>query len=425
MSQVKHWKNTAIQKSGFLSDLWDVFISYGGRAAGWILFGCMLCNIIQVIPGVTVPQAIISLVMGVQIVTLDIAGFGLNTIAKDVLKHSQDGDARETAYGAKKLASFLIGLMILTVALITIGVLYSPAKGTVDIIDKVLILARIILIVVYMHTMHDLRQVELEVQAIATQTAAANDQLLLDISQELKALTARVNTLSTEQQKSLQSADIEKMIRAFNGPFIQQVDELSTAQQKLINAQHLQQFEQQLLTRFEEQKNELIASCISQVFDLLESERKETRNTDEMEAVIEKEIPEKKPGEKGQETPVKKREELQGEKPDYWSEVIAKFPRVIEWQSDGLRSVSVEQIMEVTGYTSQKINRAKLPEVKGGKKRINNVLNWLQNSAQIPPEKREVKKPRNTQPLIAEIHALKPRVTVKLSLDDLDDELTA
>ncbi|GCE18976.1 hypothetical protein [Dictyobacter kobayashii] len=202
-----HWKHAAIEKSGLLSDLWDIFISYGGRAAGWILFGCMVCNILQIIPNVTIPQLLINIVMGTQIITLDIAGFGLNTIAKHVLKSTQDTEARKTAESAKKLAKCLIGLMILTVGLITVGYLYPPAKQATDIIDKVLILARIVLIVIYMHTMHDLRQAELEVIAQAEQTAQANDQLLLDQVEQVKGLASTVHTLSAQQAQSTDRID--------------------------------------------------------------------------------------------------------------------------------------------------------------------------------------------------------------------------
>jgi hypothetical protein len=66
-----------------------------------------------------------------------------------------------------------------------------------------------------------------------------------------------------------------------------------------------------------------------------------------------------------------------------WEEVIAKFPAVIEWRSSGLKSVTIDQIIKVTGYTKQKIGRAKLPAVRGGNKRINEVLIWLQKEPGI------------------------------------------
>ena len=403
MSQVKQWKHGAISAAGAISDGFSVFIAWMGHISVWVLFVCMVLNIIQVLPSVHFWQSVIDSIMAVEIITLDIAGFGLRSIAKSMLKQTDDAAMSGTANWANTLAKILIFITILTVALIAIGWLFPQAKDYTDKINDGLILVRIIFIVLFMHTMYELREAEAEMQVVEEKQTQANDQRLLDLSQQLNALSSRV----------------------------------TTQEQNMITAQHLQDIEQRLFAGLEAMKNELITACISQAFDLLKSDVKETRITDEIEAVItpeitsviEQELPAKIEAvitpEITAEITAKKPEELQDEKPDYWSDVIAKFPRVIEWQSDGLRSVSIDQIMEVTGYTKQKISRANLPEVKGGKKRINNVLNWLQNSTQIPPEKREVKKPRNTQPLTAEIHALKPRVTVKLSPDELDDELTA
>lgn len=235
--QVKrHWKHSAIDKSGLLSDLWDVFIAIGGRAAGWILFGCMVANILQIIPSIHVPEAVTNVIMVVQVLTLDIAGFGLNTIAKHVLKSTQDEDARKTAEGAKKLATCLIGLMMLTVGLITIGWLYAPAKPATDTIDHVLILARVILIVIYMHCMHDLRQVELEIGEQAEQTAQANDQLGLDnqkridtLSSENRDLRSLVNQLigrlDAQEQRHLQA--IEESNKEVRNMVMQQLTQVT------------------------------------------------------------------------------------------------------------------------------------------------------------------------------------------------------
>jgi hypothetical protein len=147
-----------------------------------------------------------------------------------------------------------------------------------------------------------------------------------------------------------------------------------------INSQQLQQVEERILTLIDDQKNGLI--------ELLKSQEKEPAIAGEFSLVFEPEIIPEFSDEKGQELPVEKVEKT----PEDWSDVCTKFPGVNDWLSTGLKSVSVEQIMEITNYTSQKINRAKLSSVKGGNRRIESVLNWLRNE----PVKREAKKSENS-----------------------------
>lgn len=202
--QKQQWKQAAIQKSGVISDAWDVFISYAGRFAAWILFGCMISNIIEVV--VSVPPAVISVIMVIQVITLDIAGFGLNTIAKNVAKHGDD-EAKAIAHGAKRLGSFLIGLMILTLGLVTVGYLIPTIATYTDMTNKALILARVIMIVVYMHTMHELSEAATDIAEKATQQTQANDQLSLENAQrctqlenDVHILVDKVEKLCTSQQ---------------------------------------------------------------------------------------------------------------------------------------------------------------------------------------------------------------------------------
>jgi hypothetical protein len=206
-----------------------------------------------------------------------------------------------------------------------------------------------------------------------------------------------------------------------------------------VSSEQIWQSEERILTRLEEQKDEVITACISQLSEHLNSER----NTDELLALIEGEIPREIEPEITPvnneviyeviessiepETTPKKAQIKEEKKVEDWSDVIEKFPGVNEWLSAGLKSVSIQQIIEVTGFTKNKVGRAKLPVVRGGNKRIENVLNWLRNEPVKKEGNKEEKKTRNTQPLNTEvldegITPQKARVTIPLSLDDLPEE---
>lgn len=215
MSQKTNWKDGAIQKSGLISDVWDIFISYAGRAAGWILFSCMAVNIIQVLPGITIPAGITTAVTGIEIITLDVAGFGLNTIAKLVKKHGDD-EQRKVAKGANRLASMLIGIMMLTLILITLGYLFPTLTTATKYADDVLIVVRIALIVYYMHTMHALREAESEIATKETQTEQANDKLALSNQKQIEASDKKINTVyglleNIQEAYTKQSDHIQKL----------------------------------------------------------------------------------------------------------------------------------------------------------------------------------------------------------------------
>jgi hypothetical protein len=75
------WRDVAIAKSEIITDAWEVTKTYAGRIAEWVLFLCMIANIIEILPGVALWPAISNIVLGVQVVMLDIGGFSLASMA--------------------------------------------------------------------------------------------------------------------------------------------------------------------------------------------------------------------------------------------------------------------------------------------------------------------------------------------------------
>lgn len=154
MQHPLHWRDAALIKSEGITDAWEVTKTYAGRLAEWILFLCMVANIIEILPGVSLSGWLTNTILGVQAVTLDIAGFGLASMAQQALASGETEAARK----AKDTAYWLIALMMITVLSVSIGTLWPTAKTYTDIADKVLILIRVAATVWYGHVLHDLRQ---------------------------------------------------------------------------------------------------------------------------------------------------------------------------------------------------------------------------------------------------------------------------
>src|SRR5215469_7025393 len=114
----------------------------------------MVMNIIEILPGITLWPALSNLVLGTQVVMLDVGGFSLASMG-DYAR--QQGDEK-AAHRASVTGGLLIGIMILTLLLVPIGILWSTAKHYTDMAEKGLILVRVVMTVIYGHVIHSLRR---------------------------------------------------------------------------------------------------------------------------------------------------------------------------------------------------------------------------------------------------------------------------
>ena len=110
----------------------------------------MIANIVEMLPGVSLPAFLTNAVLGIQVVMLDIGGMSLGTMASHIRER---GDA-EAAKKADVTSKFLIGLMILTLLLVSTGVLFPVVKSYTDMAEKGLILVRVVMTVIYSHVIH-------------------------------------------------------------------------------------------------------------------------------------------------------------------------------------------------------------------------------------------------------------------------------
>jgi hypothetical protein len=158
MNNRPHWKDAALTKAEAITDAWEVVKAYAGRAAEWVLFVCMIINIIEMLPEVNLSTSITNAVLGIQVVMLDIGGLSLSTMAA----HARLLGDEKAAKKAGTTSAFLIGLMIVTLLLVSIGLLFPTAKPYTDLAEKGLILIRVVMTVIYSHVIHSLRSSNLQ-----------------------------------------------------------------------------------------------------------------------------------------------------------------------------------------------------------------------------------------------------------------------
>ncbi len=148
-----HWRDIAIAKSEIITDAWEVTKAYSARIAEWVLFICMIFNIVEILPGVHLLSAVSNAVLATQVVALDIAGFGLASMADHARRMGNEAAAKR----ASGTGYFLIGIMLATLLVVTVGILWPGTLPIVAGIEKVLILVRVLMIVIYGHVIHGLR----------------------------------------------------------------------------------------------------------------------------------------------------------------------------------------------------------------------------------------------------------------------------
>lgn len=155
--QEVHWRDRYISASEAISDAFEVLKAYGARIAEWVLFFCLIANILEMFP-LGLPDWFGTTVLAVQAITLDIAGFGLTSMGK----HARQRGDEKAARTASGMGWTLISLMIITVSLIAVSHLFPKTKDFVAQADNVMILARVIVTVFYSHIVHSLRQASVE-----------------------------------------------------------------------------------------------------------------------------------------------------------------------------------------------------------------------------------------------------------------------
>lgn len=218
--QTARWRDTAMAKSEIITDAWEVTKTYAGRIAEWVLFACMIMNIIEILPGVTLLPSISNAVLGTQVVMLDVGGFSLASMGDHARRQGDEQAARK----ASITGGFLIGIMILTLLLVSIGLLWPAAMTYTSIAEKGLILVRVIMTVVYGHVIHSLRRATAHTQATQNQVEVLTQQtqeLTTTFNQQLQRLAIELSRIEqsfqrrlAEVESSVPAIDIEALVEA-------------------------------------------------------------------------------------------------------------------------------------------------------------------------------------------------------------------
>lgn len=149
------WRDRSIEQSRILTDGFEVALTWAGAGADWILFLCLVANIVEVLAKLG-GTSFSNVVMGTQSILLDIGGFALLTAAV----HAHQRGERRTRNSAATVGGLLMLVTLATVVLITVGNLWPKAADQVQNINQALILARIGMTIVYECTIHLLRHAE-------------------------------------------------------------------------------------------------------------------------------------------------------------------------------------------------------------------------------------------------------------------------
>jgi peptidoglycan hydrolase CwlO-like protein len=199
-----HWRDRAIERSEIVSDALEVAKAWGAHAAEWILFGCLIANLLELFP--FFPDRLATAVMIVQSITLDVAGFGLTSMGSSARRR---GDSR-AANTASVMGWTLIALMVVTVTLVSLPKLIPTTADIVHWAEIALILVRIIVTVFYSHIVHALRQSTTEytneVSSLREQVSSL-EQAVSTFQHHLSTGQRTVDTLRVQLREKEQEVD--------------------------------------------------------------------------------------------------------------------------------------------------------------------------------------------------------------------------
>jgi hypothetical protein len=191
-------KQQAMQRAEGLTDIWDIFKAWMGRAAEIVLTLCMFAQLIGMLPGIAYPGWANNTILGVQIIMLDFGAFALAPLAE----HARNTGQEQAAKLAEDMAKFLIRLVIFTIVLITIGQ-FSPIAGPkigpviktiVGYAEPVLILVRVGFVVKYIHVIHSLRSSTLAIEPTHQPTSDLHTEKIEQLEKTIEQLNERLST---------------------------------------------------------------------------------------------------------------------------------------------------------------------------------------------------------------------------------------
>jgi hypothetical protein len=197
-------KQIAMQRAEGLTDIWDVFKAWMGRAAEIVLTLCMFAQLIGMLPGVSYPGPTNSIILGVELIMLDFGAFALTPLAEQARNIGQE----DAAMKAEAMATWLIRLVMTTIIIVIVGQ-FSPifgpgaqyVTGFVKYAEPVLILVRVGFIVKYIHVIHSLRgTTTLSIQPTSAPTSLVQNERIDQLENTIQKLNERLTSIMQDRQ---------------------------------------------------------------------------------------------------------------------------------------------------------------------------------------------------------------------------------
>lgn len=217
-----HWRDRAITAAEVISDAFDVAKAYGAHVANWVLWFCLLANLIEMVSAAFEAFAGMAIV-GIQSISLDVAGFGLTAMAASAKRRGDEKSAKK----ANAMGWTLITVMAITVGLITLAALHNEWASTIHQIEQGLMFVRVIVTVFYGHIVHELRT-----------EGTAHENHLKDLETEVSTLQQQIK--AKEQEVSTiqgQFSSVQKTVSALQQQLADEKDKVAGVQHKLDLAQ--------------------------------------------------------------------------------------------------------------------------------------------------------------------------------------------
>lgn len=220
--QERHWKDRAIAAAETISDAFDVAKAYGAHIANWVLFLCLVANLLEMVSPAF--QAMVGMVVvGIQSIMLDVAGFGLTAMAASARRRGDEKSARKANF----MGWTLITVMAITVTLITLAAFDSQLASFVQQADNALMLTRVIVTVFYGHIVHQIRE-----------EGTAHENRLAELETEVSTLQQQIKTKEQEVSNMQgQLSGVQKTVSSLQQQLEDEKDKVSGMQHKLDLAQ--------------------------------------------------------------------------------------------------------------------------------------------------------------------------------------------
>src|SRR5215472_1129903 len=177
----KNWKRDAMKRAGVISDAFEVFKAWLAHFANWILFFCLIGNILQTV--VSLGSELSGTLLCIQCVMLDVAGASLYTMAQ----HAKSEGNEKGANLAMFMSIILLIIMTITALNGTLSSMFPSLAWFVQDTNYVLIFARIVIVVAYGNIVHQLNT-----------STEMHDNRIEELEQEVQNLR---DQLATSQQR--------------------------------------------------------------------------------------------------------------------------------------------------------------------------------------------------------------------------------